>query len=288
LVDGPSSNGQTGGHAAYFKRNLDDAGTTASVVTIEHTNRAGGSPGATTLRVISGYNGKISQFQALSSGLFSMGATYSSGNALLTLKMDSDVIVDPGNADRWGIRLVDNLPLIGNAGNRYGISSVMGGTFSPQNTTYALYGIYSDISNVSSTYSVYAGSFMGGNVGIGTITPSAKLHVYATQSGAFRLQDTTQSNGYVLTSDANGVGTWQMKMNSGVDILTSGVSTISGVSFPSSNPKFFLNYIYSVSNVGSLVVVTYSVSGGTFEVNSVDMTGSLNPGDNNNFNWLIV
>ena len=48
----------------------------------------------------------------------------------------------------------------------------------------------------------------GGNVGIGTSSATSKLHVYATQSGAFRLQDTTQGNGYILRSDANGVGTW--------------------------------------------------------------------------------
>ena len=47
-----------------------------------------------------------------------------------------------------------------------------------------------------------------GNVGIGTASPSTKLHVYATQSGALRLEDGTQGNGYILTSDTNGVATW--------------------------------------------------------------------------------
>ena len=47
-----------------------------------------------------------------------------------------------------------------------------------------------------------------GNLGINTNSPSTKLHVYATQSGAFRLQDGTQGNGYVLTSDSNGVASW--------------------------------------------------------------------------------
>jgi hypothetical protein len=46
------------------------------------------------------------------------------------------------------------------------------------------------------------------NVGIGLTGPSTKLHIYATQSGAFRLEDGTQGSGYVLTSDSNGVGSW--------------------------------------------------------------------------------
>ena len=44
-----------------------------------------------------------------------------------------------------------------------------------------------------------------GFVGIATENPTDTLHV----NGSFRLQDGTEQNGYVLTSDANGVGTWQ-------------------------------------------------------------------------------
>ena len=53
-------------------------------------------------------------------------------------------------------------------------------------------------------------------VGIGLTAPTDKLHIYSTQSGAFRLQDTTQAAGYVLTSDANGVGTWQPASGGGL------------------------------------------------------------------------
>ncbi|MFH2141605.1 MAG: hypothetical protein ABIJ97_04225 [Bacteroidota bacterium] len=45
-----------------------------------------------------------------------------------------------------------------------------------------------------------------GNVGIGTTAPATKLHV----NGSFRLSDGTQAAGRVLTSDANGTGTWQV------------------------------------------------------------------------------
>jgi hypothetical protein len=47
-----------------------------------------------------------------------------------------------------------------------------------------------------------------GNIGIGTASPSTKLHIYATQSGAFRLVDTTQGTNKILVSDSTGVGTW--------------------------------------------------------------------------------
>lgn len=49
----------------------------------------------------------------------------------------------------------------------------------------------------------------GGNVGLGTVSPSSRLDVNgtATMSG-FRLT-TGATNGYVLTSNASGVGTWQ-------------------------------------------------------------------------------
>lgn len=44
-----------------------------------------------------------------------------------------------------------------------------------------------------------------GNVGVGTSTPDAKLHV----AGAVKIVDGTQAAGKVLTSDANGVASWQ-------------------------------------------------------------------------------
>lgn len=47
------------------------------------------------------------------------------------------------------------------------------------------------------------------NVGIGAPAPDTKLHVAAAAPGAFKLVDTTQGSGRVLTSDANGLATWQ-------------------------------------------------------------------------------
>ena len=51
-----------------------------------------------------------------------------------------------------------------------------------------------------------------GNLGLGTITPTTKLDIdNGTTNGAIRIVDGTQAAGRVLTSDANGVATWQNK-----------------------------------------------------------------------------
>jgi hypothetical protein len=48
-----------------------------------------------------------------------------------------------------------------------------------------------------------------GNVGIGTVTPSAKLEVISSvPSGAIRIIDSSEGAGKMLISDANGAGTW--------------------------------------------------------------------------------
>jgi hypothetical protein len=54
-----------------------------------------------------------------------------------------------------------------------------------------------------------------GNVGIGKIAPSTKLHITTGGTAAtpnatgFRLEDGNQNTNFVLTSDTNGVGTWK-------------------------------------------------------------------------------
>jgi len=44
-----------------------------------------------------------------------------------------------------------------------------------------------------------------GNVGVGTTNPTEKLHI----EGSIKIVDGTQQNGFVLTCDTNGVGSWQ-------------------------------------------------------------------------------
>lgn len=73
-----------------------------------------------------------------------------------------------------------------------------------------------------------------GSVGINTSAPTNLLHIFATQSGAFRLQDGTQAANNVLISDSNGVGTWGS--------LTNNISTIfATISIVSNNYNVTVN-----------------------------------------------
>lgn len=81
---------------------------------------------------------------------------------------------------------------------------------------------------------------LGGNVGIGTASPTAKLHI----AGPFRLEDGSQGNGKVLVSDANGLASWQAGVPnvwsaSGTNIYNSNTGNI-GIGI--SNPGFPLNF----------------------------------------------
>lgn len=48
-----------------------------------------------------------------------------------------------------------------------------------------------------------------GNVGIGTTTPGAALHIAGTSGATLKIVDGNQAAGKVLTSDANGQASWQ-------------------------------------------------------------------------------
>jgi hypothetical protein len=55
------------------------------------------------------------------------------------------------------------------------------------------------------------------SLGINTLTPSAALHIVpGVGQDGFRLQDGNEATGKVLTSDANGVATWQTGSGSGL------------------------------------------------------------------------
>ena len=68
------------------------------------------------------------------------------------------------------------------------------------------YNVATNTAATANTQNIY----QMGNVGIGTTTPTTKLEINnGATAGAIKIVDGTQGDGKVLTSDANGVGTWK-------------------------------------------------------------------------------
>ncbi|GEN78099.1 hypothetical protein [Chryseobacterium hagamense] len=67
-----------------------------------------------------------------------------------------------------------------------------------------------------------------GNVGIGTLSPGARLEINnGTTAGALKIVDGTQGAGKVFTSDANGVGKWQVNVGNQNSLYTNKVCSTS-------------------------------------------------------------
>lgn len=67
-------------------------------------------------------------------------------------------------------------------------------------------------------------NYMNGNLGVGTSTPTEPLHIVKSTAGAIRIQDGTEGQDKVLSSDANGVARWVDSATSTAPIESTGVS----------------------------------------------------------------
>ena len=77
-----------------------------------------------------------------------------------------------------------------------------------------------------------------GDVGIGTYNPSSTLHV----NGSVMIKDGTQAAGRVLTSDANGLASWQVNSAASASGAAGAIQFSDGSSgFTSNGSKFFWN-----------------------------------------------
>jgi len=94
-------------------------------------------------------------------------------------------------------------------------------------------------------------TLLNGNVGMGTETPTEKLHVL----GNIKMVDGNQSNGYVLTSDSNGVGSW------GYNTLTNRRVVYATASFDPSIVDYDIVIYSGGSGGGTIYLATGNVAG---------------------------
>ena len=207
------------------------------------------------------YNTAIGNFSGYS-------ITYASSNTLIgfqagtgiTTGSNNTIIADTGYGGTGGGITTgnNNLIIAQNHGNTTGITTGSNNTIIGKVTGLAT-GLSASVIISDGSGNIRFYSDINGNSGIGTSSPSTKLHVYANQSGAFRLQDGTQANGYILTSDTNGVGTWTASKSTSyntyfVDPIVGSNST--GVYENASKPFQTIDYILSLpSYTGGVIML---------------------------------
>lgn len=108
---------------------------------------------------------------------------------------------------------------------------------------------------LGNTINTTTDSYTATKVGIGTSTPTAKLHV----NGTLRYVDGNEANGKVMTSDANGNATWQ-DASSG----SSGGLSVYG--------EIYRNSTYEPANNRSGQTVTFNQTGPNKGLNSLSST----------------
>lgn len=125
-----------------------------------------------------------------------------------------------------------------------------------------------------------------GNVGIGTSSPTAKLHV----NGTTRLEGTPQSttSDSLLTIDGQGNVAWRTPYYYGLDTLTNGVDTV-WTSDVTANSVILLtsNGLNGTSQTGNLDVPTIS-AGNYFVVNSLKANTTIETGDQRKYYWFFI
>ncbi|SHG16551.1 hypothetical protein [Dysgonomonas macrotermitis] len=96
-----------------------------------------------------------------------------------------------------------------------------------------------------------------GNVGLGILSPSVKLHIVSvTQGGGFALQDGTQGANYILVSDADGNAFWKESEVSEFTVISSENSSTSSFTAASYTYDPGLRLIFPRSGTYSISIIT--------------------------------
>jgi hypothetical protein len=111
-----------------------------------------------------------------------------------------------------------------------------------------------------------------GQVGIGTSTPTTTLHVENPTAGALRIVDGTQASGRVLTSDVNGVATWQSLGTLGTAWTINGNSAITTPTVP-------VTYGTSVIGAAQNFMGTTNANAVVFGTNNIERMRVLSTGN---------
>src|SRR3989339_211632 len=132
-------------------------------------------------------------------GAQGIAGTYTSGNGI---DISSDIITN--TAPDQTVNITGNgATIVSGAYPDFTISSTDANTEYQPGTGLTLTGTTFNSMWTTNTNSIFNNN--SGNVGIGTSNPLSMLHV----QGSIRINDDTEADGFVLTSDANGNATWQ-------------------------------------------------------------------------------
>lgn len=105
------------------------------------------------------------------------------------------------------------------------------------------------------SYNTTSSIYRSGSLTIGTSSSSSsKLRVYSTQSGAFQLQDGTQAENYILSSDVNGVATWTNSnfITTPISLTYSGLQNLVDTNGLELGRRYILtNYLHKYQVLGS-------------------------------------
>ena len=115
----------------------------------------------------------------------------------------------------------------------------------------------------------------GTNVGVGTITPVAKLEIDGASGTTLKIVDGNQGLGKVLTSDATGQGSWQTPSTANNWLTTGNAGTIDGTNFIGTTDNIPFNFRVNGQKAGKIDHLLFNTFFG-FQSGNANSTGANN------------